>query len=150
VSHAAPELEALLPDEVGGSRLSKGSATGAAVFGDDAFSREVTAFLSAAGKQPGALEFANARGPAGALGLETGVFRVAGVDAAGLLQAIVDGSRPSAPGLEVSTATIAGKPVTVLAFANGSRLHLYARGDSVFYVGGTDDDLARTVLATFP
>lgn len=149
-AHAAPELEALLPAEIDGVALEKASATGAGVFGGDAFSRVLTDFLASAGKEPTDLRFANARDPSGVLGVEAGVFRVEGVDAAALRDAIVEGSRPAAPGLEVSTDTVARRPVTMLAFANGSTLYLYEQDDSVFYVGTTRRELAARVLAALP
>jgi hypothetical protein len=150
VSHAAPDLEALLPDEVAGVALEKGSATGAAVFGGNEFSEAMTAFLASRGKEPGDLRFANARDPAGTAGVEAGVFEVEGVGAPALRDAIVEASRPAAPGAAVSSATVGGKPVTALEYASGSTLYLYAAGDRVFYAGSTDEELAGEVLAGFP
>ena len=148
--HAAPPLEAALPDEIDGVRLAKASATGANVFGGDAFSRAMTAFLTAAGKRPSDLTFANARDPGGGLAAEVGVFRVRGVGAAALRRAIVASSRPGAPGSTISRATIAGKPVTLFRYANGSTLYLYEQGDRVFYVGTVRPALAAKALAALP
>ena len=63
VCHAARDLEALLPATINGTTLEKGSANGAGVFGGDAFSREMTQRLAAAGKAPADLRFANAQNP---------------------------------------------------------------------------------------
>jgi hypothetical protein len=147
---AAPELEALLPDEAGGVALVKASATGARVFGGDAFSRSLTAFLQSVGKRPAELRFANARAPSGDAGLETGVFHVAGTEADRLLQAIVEASLPAAPGSAVREATVGGKPVTALAYANGSTLYLYAHSDTVFYVGSRAEEPAAEILRGYP
>ena len=147
-ARAAPELEALLPSELSGVRLRKASATGANVFGSDAFSREMRRFLASVGRRPTDLRFANARDPAGRLDVETGVFEVRGVDGRALRSAIVASSRPGAPGLTTSTETLAGKRVTRLVYASGSTLYLYARGGRVFYVGTQDAELASTMLAT--
>ena len=145
-----PALEALLPNEIDGVRLTKASATGANVFGGDAFSRAMTTFLTGAGKRPSDLTFANARDASGALEVELGVFRVPGVGAGELRRAIVDSSRPGAPGSTTSRATIAGKPVTLFRYATGSTLYLYEQGDRVFYVGTLRPALAAKALAALP
>ena len=95
------------------------------------------------------LTFANARDASGALE-ELGVFRVPGVGAGDLRRAIVDSSRPGAPGSTTSRATIAGKPVTLFRYATGSTLYLYEQGDRVFYVGTLRPALAAKALAALP
>ena len=147
--HAAPELEALLPGEIDGVALKKGSATGAGVFGSDAFSREMTKFLASVGKKPRDLRFANARDTSDRLGLETGVFRVPGIAAPRLRRAIVASSRPNAPDLRTGKTTLAGKPVTTLVYPGGAILYFYERGELVFYVGAQEEELAAKVVATF-
>jgi hypothetical protein len=149
-THAAPELEALLPSEIDGVALTKGSATGADVFGSDAFSREMTRFLAGEGRKPADLRFANALDASQTLDVETGVFQASGVDARALKRAIVASSRPSAPGLTTSTAMLGGKRVTTLGYASGSTLYLYEQGDRVFYVGTRSEELASSVLAMLP
>src|SRR5262249_37428268 len=116
MSHAAPDLEALLPGNVAGVRLEKGSATGAAVFGGGAFSREMTQRLAAVGKAPSDLRFANAQDPRGVLELEVGVSEVKGMTAAELASAIVAASRPNAPGLIADHTTLGDKPVTAVVY----------------------------------
>jgi hypothetical protein len=150
VSHAAPDLEALLPVRVAGTTLERASTTGAAVFGGDAFSREMTQFLAATGREPGDLRFANARDPNGRLELEVGVFEVKGMSAATLRRGIVAASRPNAPGLKVSGGALGGKPVTVVVYPAGTVLYLYEQGDRVFYVGTQSEALARRVIDTLP
>ena len=144
VTHAAPELEALLPARIGGLRLEKGSATGAAVFGGDAFSRVMTQRLAAAGKAPADLRFANAQNTKGEF--EMGVFHVPGMSAAALRDAIVASSRPNAPGLLVDHATLGGKPVTTLVYPGGSVLYLYDSGPHVFYIGTQNRALAAKAI----
>ena len=151
VSHAAPDLEALLPARAAGTRLQKGSTTGATVFGSgDAFSRSMTRRLAAAGKAPVDLRFANAQDPKGKLELEVGVFEVKGMSADALRNAIVVSSRPNAPGLAVGGATVAGKPVTKLVYPGGTVLYLYEQGDRVFYVGTQSASVAGKVLEQLP
>ena len=59
-SPASPELERLLPTEIGGTPYIVESFTGADAFGNDAGSRAVTAGLRALGKSPADLELAEA------------------------------------------------------------------------------------------
>lgn len=110
----------------------------------------MTAFLASVGKAPTDLRFANAHDPSGKLDLETGVFQVRGVDALTLRQAIASSSRPDAPGLTISTATLSGKRVTMLVYPGGSILYLYAHHGLVFYVGTQNQALAAHVLAMYP
>lgn len=151
VSHSAPDLEALLPSKAAGTRLQKGSTTGATVFGSgDTFSRSMTRQLAAAGKAPVDLRFANAQDPKGKLELEVGVFEVKGMTAVALRKAIVVSSRPNAPGLAVGSGTVAGKPVTKLVYPGGTVLYLYEHGDRVFYVGTQSPSIAGAVLEQLP
>jgi len=149
-AHAAPDLEALLPDEVNGTPLRKGSTTGAVVFGGNAFGAQMTRFLAEHHKTPEDLRFGNAQASPRALELELGVFEVRGLDGSALLSAIVDGVRPNAPGLAVSNPTLAGKRVTKLVYPGGTVLYLYDHGDDVYYVGTQDEALVETVLERFP
>jgi hypothetical protein len=147
VSHAAPQLEALLPGTVDGHRLVKGSATGAVVLsGNNAFSQVLKGILVRAGKSPVDLTFANAQDPTGALPLEVGAFRVRGLAAAALREAIVRSTRPNAPGLAVSSALVGGRRVTKVVYASGATLYLYPHRDVVYYVGTQNETLAAGVL----
>ena len=145
MSHAAPGLEALLPGTIDGHRLAKGSTTGAVVLGgSNAFSSALRRILADAGKQPSDLLFANAQDSTG--GLEVGVFRVRGLAAPALRDAIVRSSRPNAPDLDVSRVVLGGTPVTKLVYPGGSALYLYAHEGVVYYVGTQDEALAGRIL----
>jgi len=146
----ARALEALLPAKIAGVRLEKRSATGAFVFGSDAFSRRMTRFLESQGKAPSDLRFANARDPKRKLELEVGVFQVSGIGARRLLQAIVDGSRGDAPGLTATPGSLDGHDVTKVVYPAGTVLYLHAGGGLVFYVGTNDERLAGEVLGELP
>jgi hypothetical protein len=148
--HAAPDLEALLPGKVEGKPLRKGSTTGAVVFGRNAFGAAMTRFLAAHGKTPRDLRFANAQTSSSALEVEVGVFEVRGLDGAALARAIVSSSRPNAPGLTSSTATLSGRRVTKVVYPGGSTLYLYPSGDRAFYVGTQSEALAGKLLARLP
>jgi hypothetical protein len=140
----------LLPDEVDGLKLRKGSTTGAVVFGGNAFGAAMTRFLAAHGKGPGDLRFANAQTAPNGPELELGVFQVRGLDGTVLRRAIVSSSRPNAPGLTATAGTLAGKAVTKVVYPGGSVLYLYPSGDRVFYVGTQDASLAGRIVEKFP
>ena len=150
VSHDAPELEALLPASIGATKLQKGSATGADVFGGDAFSREMTRRLIAAGKAPVDLRFANTQDPKGKIELELGVFEVPGMSSTALRRAIVAASRPNAPGLTAEAGTLGGKPITAVVYPAGTILYLYEQGGRVFYVGSQNQALATRAIGLLP
>jgi hypothetical protein len=146
--HAAPDLEALLPDDIDGTPLRKGSTTGAVVFGGNAFGDVLKRFLAKHEKTPDDLRFANAQ--ASRRELELGVFEVRGLAASALRRAIVSGSRPNAPGLAVSQSALADKRVTKLVYPGGTTLYLYDHGELVYYVGTQDESLAGQVMERFP
>ena len=148
VSHAAPDLEAMLPGSLDGKSLKKGSTTGAVVFGGDAFSRLLKTFLRSAGKSPSDLRFANAQSRA--LDLEAGVFNVPGIAGTKLAQAIVDATKPNSPGLAATPETVGGKAVTRMLYPGGSLLYLYPHGELVFYVGTQSARRAGEVLSQLP
>jgi hypothetical protein len=147
VSHAAPGLEALLPGTIDGHRLAKGSVTGAVVLsGNNAFSHVLKGILARAGKSPADLTFANAQDPTGTLRVEIGAFRVHGLGARALRDAIVRSTRPNAPGLAVSRVAVGGRRVTKVVYPGGSTLYLYPDGDVVYYVGTQNQALAARIL----
>ena len=147
MSHAAPGLEALLPAAIDGHGLQKGSAGGTVVLsGNNAFSHVLTGILARAGKSPADLTFANAQDPTGALQVEVGAFRVRGLGARALRDAIVRSARPNAPGLAVSRVVVGGRRVTKVVYPGGSTLYLYPGGDVVYYVGTQNQRLAARIL----
>ena len=147
MSHAAPELEALLPGTIDGHRLAKGSAGGAVVLsGSNAFSEVLKGILARAGKTPADLTFANAQDRTGALPIEVGAFRVRGLAAPALRDAIVRSTRPNAPGLAVTSAVVGGRRVTKVVYASGATLYLYPHRDVVYYVGTRNETLAARIL----
>ena len=143
----APDLEALLPDTLTGVTLDKASTTGGAVLGDDPFSESLKAFLATQGKAPGDLRYAQVWDPDDSIHLDAGVFEVKGLPAATLRDAIVEASRPGAPGLSTQESVVGGKAVTVVLYPSGSQLTLYPTGERVFYVGSVDESVTEAFLA---
>jgi hypothetical protein len=138
---------------VRGKKVAKVSADGEEVFrkyGGAAWSRAMKQFLTQNGKSPSDLVYAQMWDPAGGLAFDAGAFRLAGVGAPALRKAIVESSRPGAPGLKVSGGTLAGRPVTRVVYASGAKLYLYEHGDVVFYAGAGNEKLAADIVAMFP
>jgi hypothetical protein len=114
--------------------------------GNNAFSHVLKGILARAGKSPADLTFANAQDPTGALAVEAGAFRVRGLAAPALRDGIVRSTRPSAPGLAVTSAVVGGRRVTKVVYASGATLYLYPHRDVVYYVGTQNETLAARVL----
>lgn len=139
--HGAPELEALLPDEIGGTTLAKLSLNGEdfLALGGETGRGQVEALLGELGKTPADLSVAEAHDPAGVLVSKAGIFRVAGADPVELLDLWVASQQAATQNrIRVSNATVSGLAMTVLT-------------DPSVEVGGTtyawaDGDMIRLVL----
>lgn len=110
----------------------------------------MTGFLAQHAKTPRDFHFARAWDPANTEDPDIGVFQVAGIDAAMLLPAVVDASRPATAGITTSTSTVGGKQVTIESTPSAPPLYLYAHGDTLFYVGTEDTALATDFLSGLP
>jgi hypothetical protein len=140
------ELEAVLPDEIGGSTVTKGSMTGEALValgGADDLEEVLAAFE----KTPADLT--------AAIGSTTGVimfaFRIDGVPAGGLFDAFVEATDD---GTQVITdTTIAGKAVKQVVDPTGATRYLYFVDDvlvTVSGVGELDDATLAEIFAELP
>jgi hypothetical protein len=147
VTHAAPDLEALLPNSVESVPLLKSSTVGAR---GNAFQRSIAASLRRLGKDPADLRFASGADYSNRISAEVGVFEAPRVGSAALTGAIIEGTRRSQGSLRVGGGTVGGKLVTTLLFPGSSRLYLYGSGDRVFYVGSTDPQQAAGILRKLP
>ena len=78
--------------------------------------------------------------------VEVGAFRVRGLAAPALRDAIVRSTRPNAPGLAVTSAVVGGRRVTKVVYASGATLYLYPQRDVVYYVGTQNETLAARIL----
>jgi len=140
--HAAPELEALLPDKLGGREVTKESQTGVGMGTTDA-----DPLLAPFGKHPSDLTLAQGSvmpgngQPAALLGVE----RVAGVPGAQLLAAIL-GTMPDA---KVSQVTLGGRQVTLVEYGAWP-VWMYAASDGVYSVGLAGETAAAEFFARLP
>lgn len=150
-THDAPDLEAFLPLELGDAALQVQSWTGDAILTDDAWSTSLSAFLTGAGKTGKDLRVAQAYDPTQALDGSIGVYRVAGIEATALRDALVAAWKVDYPEMAVSTVTLDGKEVTKCDFGEDTiASYLYVRDDLVFDVETTDEAIAAAALAALP
>ncbi|MGZ8501880.1 MAG: hypothetical protein ACXWW6_03400 [Candidatus Limnocylindrales bacterium] len=151
-SHTFPDLEALLPAVVDGAPLAIQSFTGADVFPEEGWGTSVRGFLTSIGKTPEDVQAAVAEDPQGALALDfLWAYRLADVEPKTLRDAIIAGWRVDYPELKVTTATVAGKAVTRVAYFEdvvGSTLYIH--DGTLFDIESEDEALSTTILAALP
>ncbi len=144
--HGAPELEAQLPDQIGGSPLTKESYAGAELAAQPS-AASFLAVLTEVGAEPTAASFAYGttqnRDAVGAL-------RVIGADPEQLVQSFVRNTQQQ--GAAVGQATINGKQVTTVSDVLGfeGQEYVYTTGDTLFFVIAADRALAAEALNALP
>jgi hypothetical protein len=151
-SHTFPDLEALLPAQVGGTPLAVQSFTGTDVLIDDSWGQAITAFLTSVGKTPADLQAARAEDPEGLIDLDSiWVFRLADVPPEKLRDAIIEGWRVDFPDLVTSNATVVEKDVTKGAFGEDAIGSIWYINDGVvFDIESYDEALSTNILAALP
>ena len=102
-THDAVEMEALLPTLVSGSTLQTQSWTGDTILGDDTFSTAMTKFLTDAGKKSQDMRVAQAYDPTQTLDITVTAYRVPGVKAAAIRDALIAAWKVDYPDLKVTT-----------------------------------------------
>jgi hypothetical protein len=150
--HEVPELEAMLPSEVGATKLEAQSSNGDAILTDDAWSTPLTAFLTRAGKTNADLQFANAFDSTAAIDATIWVYRVIGADGPALRDALVQAWTGSSPTMTWSTVTLGGKEVRKgdIADETVAKSYLYVRDGLVYDIETTDEAFATAALAALP
>lgn len=150
-SHEVADLEALLPAELNGTSLTRESWTGDTILGDDSWSSSVTTFLTTAGKTAADLQASQAYDSSGALDLSAGAFRVAGLDAAALRDAMIEAWKGDYPDLKVAHTTIGGLALTTGDFGEGAvNSYWYVRDGVVFDIETSDPLVAQAAFAALP
>lgn len=145
------DLEALIPDTVGGITMDKSSMQGNEflVTADDP---AMIAFLQDTGVSPSDVSMAVGIGFSAETGTSVvmGIFRAKGADSARLMSALkesweADRETP----LEWSTTNFGGKQVEA-ASDEGQTLYFYSRGDMLVYVSATDPAVSEEVISGLP
>ncbi len=155
----------LIPDEIAGMTLEKTSYTGPeyvelASGGDPALIQKFTDFFTAMETTAENVELVAGNGFSDDDYVVVSVFRVAGGDAATIVNATVQNQIDTAPlfnpGMTGSAApeTVGGKDVTVLTLTLGTAVYetqyLYGYGDAAFTVKGGSDEVISEALSKLP
>jgi hypothetical protein len=147
-NHAAPDLEALLPDNFRDIVLKKESYDGR-ILGTDPASAQLKGFLASQGKNLADFAEAGAVDPTNAHQITFVVFRVPGIDATVLSQAVVAATVAATPDLKVSTQVVGGRTV-IRADEPASVRYLFASQGLVFGVQAITEAIANEGLALIP
>lgn len=153
---SAPELEALLPDEIDGTEVVKFSMGGPELMADQEGSGvdpEFIAFLERLGAQPDdisiafAFSFTEAGDSAG-----IGAFRVEGASSEDLEREFMATMETGGEVVDWQSASVGGKDVQTAADPDteGSFVYIYTVGDIVFFVTTPDEDVAAELLEPLP
>ena len=144
--HGAQNLEALLPNEVGGVQVVKASIGGTDFMANLGASDELRNALTALGKSPADLSVAFAS--AGTTTLFA--FQVNGVAGSQILSAMIAQQAPGSTSTDVS---FGGKSVKKVATTDDSTVsYVYTSQDVVFVVAGEDitDAILNEVFSKLP
>ncbi len=143
-SAPAPELEALLPESVDGTTLTRDSAVGADVLGTDAGVRSLSASLRSLGADPADLHIAEAYDPSGTLDLSILAFGIEGVDGAKLKSSVLTGwLSANDPGVKTSTVTLSGHEATAVDYGDeGAVSYVVVSDAAVVVIASADKSLA--------
>ncbi len=151
-THGAPELEALLPHVIKGTKFMSASLAGASAFGSDIPSTSLLASIKSFGRTASDFQVAEVYDPTNTLPDTVTAFRVAGLDALRLRQAVIASWQAvAASGMVTSPVSISGKSVIKVDYADGSSFDfVYIQGATVFDVQTADATFAAAVLALLP
>lgn len=155
IGNSDKELEALIPDSIGGVTLQKSSMRGNEFMSSANADPESVAFLNALGVQPSdigvAFGFGFSAEAQSALGVF--VFKANGVPAARLLSVFKDAAdKNTDTPVTWTSATVAGKSVDVGTSSQqgAPKTYLYATNEILFFVVATTDAQASDALSKLP
>lgn len=153
---SAPELEAILPDEIGGAEVVKFSMGGTELLADvegSGVDPEFIAFLERLDAQPEdiSMAFAFSVSPTGDSAV-IGAFRVAGASTDDLEREFLATMQSEAGAVAWESASVGGKDVQTSADPDteGNSLYVYTAGDIVFFVTTADEATAAELLGPLP
>jgi hypothetical protein len=150
-AHDVPDLEALLPKTVAGATLTSQSTKGLSGLGDDSATQALVAKLKTLGATADQVEIAEAYDPNGTVDADIVAFRVKGIGAPALHDALTQSwLAAGASGVTTTQKTIAGRTVTVIDYGDGSSQdYVWEQGDSVIDLVTSDATIAEKVVASF-
>jgi hypothetical protein len=145
--HGDVDLEAMIPDEIGGEKITTLSMTGEQFMGSGGGSDEFAAIMTGLGKQPKDLSVAFG----GTSKISIIAFQVDGVPGSQILEAF---KNASTDGATLSDVTFGGKAVKKVTPADSDDgiSYVYTTQDVVFVVTGTalTDALLNEVFSNLP
>jgi hypothetical protein len=149
---ASPELDALLPKEIGGTPYVVSTYIATDVFGDDAGSRAVTAGLRELGKSPADLELAEAYDQNQAVDLYLFAFRLPGADPEALRSLVLDSWLVAgAEGVTTEEVELGGKTLTHVEYGDEfPEAYLYSVGDVAVILHTGSEELAVEAAQALP
>jgi hypothetical protein len=128
--HGDKELEGMIPDTIGGQKLTAVSMTGDQFLGDGTSSPELAAALQVLGKATTDLSVAFA----GTSTMSVVAFRVKGVPADTLFAAFKEAETDD---MTTENVTYGGKSGVKLLSPDGSTAVVYLKDDTMFLIGGS-------------
>lgn len=145
----APELEAVLPTDIGGTPLTIQSNSATEIFGDDPSSRALGARIRAIGGTLDQLQVAQAYDDTGSILASIVGFRLPGVDGAKLRAAIVETWLSAGnAGVTTSTVDLGGKSLTKIDYGDdGTVEYVYGKDDYVIVIDTSDVAIATEVAS---
>jgi hypothetical protein len=154
-SGVAADLEALIPDTIGGLTMDKSSMKGNEFLVSPDSDPSTVKFLQDLGISPNDVSMAFGFGftaetpttPAASAIMF--VFRAAGADSGRLVSAFKAATEADASPLEWTNTNFGGKQVQT-SVSGGATTYLYAKGDTLFFLTATDNDAAAQVIGDLP
>ena len=143
LSHADPALEALFPATVGGQALTIQSMPGSGLSSDAGSQQEIEALLATQGKTVDDVSLAFAS-PAD-YSVIISAYRIAGADAAALLQPLLD-SEAQSQTMTQTPGEVAGKSV-VIGKGDAGTQYFYAKDDVIWIVVAEEPALTEVFTA---
>jgi hypothetical protein len=150
--HGARDLEARLPEKIGGRPLTRYSYDGRSFIdtGNDQNRTQLTELLGRLGRAPDDLSIAQASDPTGMLTFQEGIFRVVGTQPDVLEPAWIAAQQQATKNRLIQTeATVAGVELTKLVNPDqdvGATTYVVARGDSLVLIRADDSTLVSEAL----
>jgi len=147
----AKELEALLPDTLGGAKVTKASMKGSDFVNSSSSNAELTAWLNSVGKSLNDVSAAFGFVASGTSSNAVFAFRVAGVDNGKLIDEFKKSSDTSGPAMTWTSANVGGKNVQKATDSSqNATVYLYGSADLMFIVETNDPAIAQEALSHLP
>jgi len=147
----AKELEALLPDTLGGAKLTKASMKGSDFVNSSSSNPELKAWLDSLGKSLDDVSAAFGFVASGTSGSFIFAFRVQGVDHSKLMDEFIKTSNTSGTAMTFTSANVGGKNVQKATdTSQNATIYLYGTADLLFLVETNDPAIAQEAISHLP